>query len=62
MKQSYLTTAQLISAYWSHKPVSVWQHDQIIDYGGLIDRITPRSLRINDVHYIRNQFDFRQKE
>ncbi|MHB0865219.1 hypothetical protein ACYCS5_29270 [Paenibacillus sp. SEL3] len=31
----------------------------IVDYGGLVDKITPESVKINRSYFIRKQFEFR---
>ncbi|MEC0233753.1 hypothetical protein P4H71_05200 [Paenibacillus kribbensis] len=31
----------------------------IIDYGGVVEKITPESVKINGSYFMRNQFEFR---
>ncbi|MFW9331746.1 hypothetical protein ACN6AX_00755 [Paenibacillus polymyxa] len=31
----------------------------IVDYGGIVEKITPESIKINGSYFFRNQFEFR---
>ncbi|WP_418027045.1 hypothetical protein [Paenibacillus sp. JJ1722] len=31
----------------------------IVDYGGMVEKITPESIKINGSYFFRNQFEFR---
>ncbi|MGQ3477731.1 hypothetical protein [Paenibacillus sp. TY11] len=31
----------------------------IVDYGGVVQKITPESVKINGSYFMRNQFEFR---
>lgn len=52
-QKNILTPEQLTQAYWTGKPIAVWQDGELLDYGGRIEKLTPRSVTVNGAKYLR---------
>jgi hypothetical protein len=53
------TDADLTNAIMFTLSVIVYQNDELIDYGGLINKFTEHSVTINDYHFLRENCEFR---
>jgi hypothetical protein len=54
-----MTTAQFEAAIFNKTPVCVWQHGNIIEYGGPIEVATENAVSINGEKYLRAVCEFR---
>lgn len=45
------TSADFDNAMMFELDIIVWQDDKMIDHGGKVDKVTDKSIRINDVYY-----------
>lgn len=57
-KDNPLSQAQLTAAYWSGKPVTVYHQGELVNYGGKIEKMTPKSVTINGATYLRSTCTF----
>jgi hypothetical protein len=53
------TDADLTNAVLFQLRVTVFQHGEIIDYGGVIEELSEHSVKIGDSHFFRETCEFR---
>lgn len=51
--------AHLKAAQFNRTPVEVWQHGQLLEYGGPIEKITGQAVWINGNGYLRAVCEFK---
>ncbi|MGO4181204.1 hypothetical protein AB4Z17_08490 [Paenibacillus sp. TAF43_2] len=56
---SLTTDAHLLAAMFNKTPVVAYQDNEIIDYGGVIQQIHPNTIKINGMHYLKANCDFK---
>jgi hypothetical protein len=49
--QTLRTSADFDNAMLFELNVEVWQDGHILNYGGIIDKVTENTVRINDAYY-----------
>lgn len=61
MQKDYIlkTDADFDNAILFQLPVIVWQNGEILDYGGVIQEHTSKTVRINDDWYVKCVCEFR---
>lgn len=53
------TDAHLEAAMFNKTPVVAWQDGEIIDYGGLIEKMDDKTVTINGMHYVKAACEFK---
>lgn len=58
------TDMELFAAMIAQNRVTVWHRSVVglpclIEIGGIIEKYTPTSVKIGDVYYARNEYEFR---
>jgi hypothetical protein len=53
------TDADLTNAVLFQLRVTIFQHGEIIDYGGIIEKFTEHSVTIGETRFLRETCDFR---
>lgn len=54
-----LTDADFDNAMWFGWHVEVWQHGQLIDYGGKIEYHSADAVKINGAYFLKSTCEFR---
>jgi hypothetical protein len=54
-KSGYIldTNEKLVAAIHNQSMVTVWMHDEILDYGGIIEEFNDYCIKINNEYFVR---------